>query len=71
MVSKTPPDKTKAESKTERFKDGSRVVTYPDGSMMILESALACSRVLRESGSAVKYPPASEGLWMDDDLGKS
>ncbi|MGD1090171.1 MAG: hypothetical protein ABR955_15815 [Verrucomicrobiota bacterium] len=34
----------------KRFADGSAVVTYPDGSRLILESALAKSAVLCEGG---------------------
>ncbi len=44
--------------KRKRFADGSAVVTYPDGSQLILESALAKSVVLR-AGGPVNYnePP--------------
>jgi hypothetical protein len=52
-----------AEARREEFADGSALVTYLDGSVLILESALASAAVLREARS-VNYnepPPAGAG----------
>jgi hypothetical protein len=53
----------KTEACREQFADGSAVVTYPDGSMLILESDLARESVLQE-GRPVSYnklPPPPAG----------
>jgi hypothetical protein len=48
----------------EEFPDGSALITYQDGSLLILESSLARTTMLRE-GKSVSYsepppPPAGE-----------
>ena len=43
-----------AEPRREEFADGSALVTYPDGTMLIVESALARVAVFRE-GTPVNY----------------
>ena len=42
------PEAKRKEAHRERFRDGSVLVTYPDGSMLILESDLAKDAVLGE-----------------------
>jgi len=50
--------KARTEASREQFADGSALVTYPDGSMLILESELAREAVFME-GCPVNYnePP--------------
>lgn len=52
-----------AEASREEFADGSALVTYPDGSVLILESELAKAAVMGE-GRPVNYndppPPPPE-----------
>ena len=54
--------KTEARPRRQRFADGSAVVTYRDGSVLILESALAKPTVLRERGPVDyrKPPPPAQ-----------
>ena len=44
------PNQAKAKPRRQRFADGSAVVTYGDGSVLILESVLAKLGVLGEPG---------------------
>jgi len=60
MAEKAHTGKKKSRTRTTRFKDGSRLVTYPDGSMMILESGVAHGRVMGETKQLVKYPTAPD-----------
>jgi hypothetical protein len=39
----------RVEARREEFADGSALVTYPDGSQLIIESSLAKQVVLREN----------------------
>ncbi len=51
---------SKRKPKREKFPDGSALVTYPDGSVLILESDLAKETALREARPAnynEKPPP--------------
>jgi hypothetical protein len=52
------PSSLNPEGTREDFPDGSALVTYPDGSVLVLENALAKVSVLR-AGRRVKYsdPP--------------
>jgi hypothetical protein len=52
-----PKNKPKAEANREDFADGSAVVTYEDGSQLILESNLAKSGTLRQSPVNYKKAP--------------
>jgi len=52
-----PKNKSKAEASREDFPDGSAIVTYEDGSQLILESNLAKSGTLRQSPVNYKKAP--------------
>jgi len=51
MMSRPPQrtSKTEARPRRQRFADGSALVTFPDGSMLILESKLSKSMALRQN----------------------
>jgi hypothetical protein len=58
------------ETRREEFRDGSAVLTYPDGSVAIIESRLAKESVLRDT-RPVNYnapappPPGTDSLGRD------
>ena len=64
MMTRPPPrtGKLEARPRRQRFADGSAVVTYRGGSVLILECALAKPVVLRERGPVIySNPPAGVG----------
>jgi hypothetical protein len=65
-----PAQSKRNESTREEFPDGSALVTYADGSMLIVESDLATITALRESGSFNyndSLPPPSKSAAPDSE----